>query len=67
MFGHTSHSGFTLDKVLAPSTTAIKKSKVICTIGPASSNHERLVQMLDAGMDVARLNFSHGDHEVVFA
>ena len=64
MFGHTQNSGFTLEKVLAKSKNCLKKAKVICTIGPASSNPEKLTQMLEAGMDVARLNFSHGSHEV---
>ena len=40
------------------------KTKVICTIGPASSSKERLRQLLAKGMDVARLNFSHGSHEL---
>ncbi|MEW6101038.1 MAG: pyruvate kinase [Candidatus Omnitrophota bacterium] len=38
------------------------KTKIICTIGPASSNAGALRQMMLAGMDVARLNFSHGSH-----
>ncbi len=37
------------------------KTKIIATLGPASASRERLNQMLDAGLDVCRLNFSHGD------
>lgn len=37
-------------------------TKIVCTIGPASSQHEVLCDMINAGMDVARLNFSHGDY-----
>ena len=38
----------------------MRKTKIVCTVGPASENRETLSQMLDAGMNVARLNFSHG-------
>ncbi|MBU0606805.1 MAG: pyruvate kinase, partial [Armatimonadetes bacterium] len=38
-------------------------TKIICTLGPGSSDEETLRRMLSAGMDVARLNFSHGTHE----
>ena len=38
----------------------MRKTKIICTIGPASETEETLRAMMDAGMDVARINFSHG-------
>ena len=41
----------------------MKKTKIICTIGPACDNKETFSKMADAGMDVVRLNFSHGTHE----
>ena len=41
----------------------LKKTKIVCTLGPASSDEQVMRQMLEAGMNVARLNFSHGSHE----
>ena len=41
----------------------MKKTKIVCTIGPASESIEKLTALVEAGMNVSRLNFSHGDHE----
>jgi pyruvate kinase len=41
----------------------MRKTKIVCTIGPASESIEKLVELMNAGMNVARLNFSHGSHE----
>ena len=38
------------------------RTKIVCTIGPASATPEALKDLIEAGMDVARVNFSHGDH-----
>ena len=40
---------------------AQRQAKIVCTIGPASDSQDNLSRLIDAGMDVARLNFSHGD------
>ena len=41
----------------------MKKTKIVCTLGPASETEEIISAMADAGMNVARINFSHGTHE----
>jgi len=41
----------------------VKRTKIVCTIGPASSDESVIREMIRAGMDVARINFSHGEHD----
>ena len=41
----------------------MRRTKIICTIGPASEEKEMLKTLMSAGMNVARLNFSHGSRE----
>src|SRR5690606_28060708 len=41
----------------------MRKTKIVCTIGPASESVEIIKQLIENGMDVARLNFSHGNYE----
>lgn len=46
--------------VLSPN--AERKTKIVCTIGPSTSSREMIWKLAEAGMNVARLNMSHGDH-----
>src|SRR5438552_18998879 len=45
----------------------MRRSKIVCTLGPASSTPAAIGGLIDAGMDIARLNFSHGDYETHLA
>ena len=40
----------------------MRRAKIVCTIGPATESPEQLQALVDAGMDVARFNLSHGSH-----
>lgn len=40
----------------------MRRTKIVCTLGPAANDKETLIKLAEAGMNVARLNFSHGDH-----
>ena len=40
-----------------------RRTKIVCTLGPKTDTEEKILQLMDAGMGVARLNFSHGNHE----
>ena len=47
----------------------MRRAKIVCTLGPAVSTPKKIRELVDAGMDVARLNLSHGshaDHELVY-
>ena len=40
-----------------------RRTKIVCTLGPSSASSQSVRALVDAGMDVARLNFSHGTHD----
>ncbi len=48
---------------MSPSRIETKRTKIVATLGPSSSDEQIIRQMIRAGMDVARINFSHGDHD----
>jgi pyruvate kinase len=42
----------------------MRRAKIVATLGPASSSYEQIKALIDAGVDVARMNLSHGSHDV---
>jgi len=51
-----------------PTTTKfehrVTKTQIVCTIGPPTNSKEQIMKLIQAGLSVVRLNFSHGTHEV---
>jgi pyruvate kinase len=52
-----------IDPFLRGETVSNRSTKIVATLGPATSSSERIAALIESGMDVARLNFSHGTHE----
>jgi Pyruvate kinase, barrel domain len=60
----TLHGGnITLQTVKHVTDVTNRRTKIVCTMGPGSWSEEGLATLMDTGMNVARFNFSHGDHE----
>lgn len=54
---------FNLKMIYEERNIKLRKTKIICTLGPSSREVDDIIKLLDAGMNIARLNFSHGDHK----
>jgi len=57
-----SGGGITIDTIKNPTQARTRRTKVICTLGPACWEVDQLEKLIECGMSVARFNFSHGDH-----
>lgn len=60
---HSDSARVKYDYITADSNFIDHRTKIICTMGPSCWDPDKIVELLDAGMNVARLNFSHGDHK----
>ena len=52
-----------MKRILNEEKLIMKKTKIICTMGPGSNDKEVMRALIKSGMDIARFNFSHGSHE----
>jgi len=56
-------SNICLENIIRDTDESSRHAKIVCTLGPACWEVKQLESLIDAGMSVARFNFSHGDHE----
>uniref|UniRef100_A0A7S4MC33 Pyruvate kinase n=1 Tax=Odontella aurita TaxID=265563 RepID=A0A7S4MC33_9STRA len=56
-------SNIDLASIIAPTDVSTRHTKIVCTLGPACWEVKQLERLIDAGLSVARFNFSHGDHD----
>jgi pyruvate kinase len=56
-------SNINIDNIKNPTKMGLRRTKVVCTLGPACWEVDQLETLIEAGMSIARFNFSHGDHE----
>jgi len=56
-------SNINLDSIICGTDVSSRRTKIVCTLGPACWDVDQLETLIDAGMSVARFNFSHGDHD----